>query len=523
MQYYPIRYCLLLFFLFSLSSLVTGQERDRPQISLIKQPLRYRFSYEQLKMSGEPDLGMLGMGADFFIIDKLPHLYLSINSYSAIVGQRPGLITFGAGMGYLQPLFQSPLSIDAGLFAGGGGGGGAPDGGGLITRGHINLSYKMKHVSLFGGYSRLDFPTGEMGSDNFNAGLTLSTQFRTARKTGDSSMADGEVAPLDKTSTFRAQVTGQNYINFAGSPTSGSKGTQPGGGDISLVGIELDHFFDNKWYAALKLHGAMAGGIDGYMSYLVGLGFEQKLGSDRLILDTQVLAGPSGGGGVATGGGGIVQATVGLRAPLWNTYGIKASIGQTFTPWGQFNGTFMELGLSQTFRFLSTTNKGKKNAYQLKESERLSEFGFELLNRTYYSSPDGVDKNGDPYESAFNLLGFQVSKNIHPHFDLLGATYWAYQGAYGAYAEGLLGLLYKYAWTTSWEFRAKVLGGAAGGGGIDLGSGLVYQYGAGLVYQMHPNWGLSIGAGQMRGVKGSFTPLFTDIGIIYRFGTLRDH
>jgi hypothetical protein len=183
----------------------------------------------------------------------------------------------------------------------------------------------------------------------------------------------------------------------------------------------------------------------------------------------------------------------------------------------------MELGLSQTFRFLSTTNEGKKNAYQLKESERLSEFGFELLNRTYYSSPDGVDKNGDPYESAFNLLGFQVSKNIHPHFDLLGATYWAYQGAYGAYAEGLLGLLYKYAWTTSWEFRAKVLGGAAGGGGIDLGSGLVYQFGAGLVYQMHPNWGLSIGAGQMRGVKGSFTPLFTDIGIIYRFGTLRDH
>ncbi|MCE5205968.1 MAG: hypothetical protein LLF80_07705 [Porphyromonadaceae bacterium] len=522
MQKLSIRFMLLLCCLFSVGPLVIGQESDGREVNLIKQPLRLRSSYELLKMSSEPDLGMLGMGADFFIVDKLPNLYFTIHTYSAIVGKRPGLITFGTGAGYIQPLFRSPLSLDAGIFVGGGGGGGASDGGGLITRLHLDLSYSMKHVSVFGGYSRLDFPTGDIGGSSFNVGLTLSTLFSTARRSGSASMAEDYEDSLDKESIFRVQVTGQNYINFAGRPTFPSNVPAPGGGEISLVGIELDHFFHKKWYAALKLHGAMAGGIDGYMSYLVGLGFEQALGTDRLTLDTQLLAGPSGGGGIASGGGGTIQGSVGLRALLGNAYGIKASIGQTITPGGDFNGTLLELGLSKNFQFASAANDRRKTAYRLKDTDRLHEFGFELLNRTYYSSANSVDKNGRPYDRTFNLIGFIVSKKLNHNFDILGATNWAYQGSYGAYAEGLLGLRYRYEWTPSWQFRAQVLGGAVGGGGIDLGSGLVFQYSAGLVRQMSQNWGITIDTGQMAGVKGNFKPLFTDIGIIYKFATIQN-
>ncbi|MCE5177619.1 MAG: hypothetical protein LLF81_00565 [Porphyromonadaceae bacterium] len=522
MQKFSFRFILLLFFLFSVTLHVTGQESDGMEVNLIKQPLRFRSSYELLKMSREPDLGMLGMGADFFIVDKLPNLYFTINTYSAIIGTRPGLITFGTGAGYVQPLFRSPLSLDAGIFVGGGGGGGAPDGGGLITRLHLNLSYSIKQVSLFGGYSRLDFPNGDIGGNNFNVGLTLSTQFSTARRSGTASMAADFEDTLDKESKFRVQITGQNYIKFAGRPTFPSNIPAPKEGEISLVGIELDHFFHNKWYAALKLHGAVAGGIDGYMSYLVGLGFEQALGTDRLTLDTQLLAGPSGGGGIASGGGGIIQGSVGLRALLGNAYGIKAAIGQTITPGGEFNGTLLELGLSKNFQFASTGSDRQKTAYRLKDTDRLHEFGFELLNRTYYPSTKSIDKNGSPYDRAFNLMGLVVSKKLNHHFDILGATYWAYQGSYGAYAEGLLGVGYRYGWTPSWKFRAQVLGGAAGGGGIDTGNGLVFQYSAGLAHQINQNWGFSIGAGQMVGVKGNFKPIFTDIGIIYRFATIQN-
>jgi len=180
----------------------------------------------------------------------------------------------------------------------------------------------------------------------------------------------------------------------------------------------------------------------------------------------------------------------------------------------------LELGLSKNFQFVSTASDRKKTAYRLKDTDRLHEFGFELLNRTYYSSANSVDKNERPYDRAFNLIGLIASKKIHPHFDILGATYWAYQGSYGAYAEGLLGVRYRYEWTPSWQFRAQVLGGAAGGGGIDTGHGLVIQYSAGLAHHINQNWGFSIGAGQMTSISGNFKPFFTDVGIIYRFATI---
>ena len=57
------------------------------------------------------------------------------------------------------------------------------------------------------------------------------------------------------------------------------------------------------------------------------------------------------------------------------------------------------------------------------------------------------------------------------------------------------------------------------GGGIDLGSGLVYNYSAGLVRHISQNWRLRVWDKWQ--VKGNFKPFFTDIGIVYRFGTIQ--
>lgn len=497
------------FILFSgllIGLILLHQEGWAQQVTFKERPLRFRTSYEKLQMQGEPNLGMLGLGADFFIVDRLPNFYLSLNSYSAIVGKRPGLITFGTGLGYLQPLFNSPLALDAGIYVGGGGGADAPDGGGLITRGHVNLNYRIKNVSVFGGYSRLDFPTGAMGSHQVHVGLALSSVFRTAHPVLNrvsAQPASSETVQTEKerfiVSPFRATIAGQNYL----------------GGDIYLLGVELDQFFHQHWYAALKLHGAVAGGIDGYMSYLVGLGYEYPLLRDRLLFNTQLVAGPSGGGTVNTGGGGIVQGSLGLRAGLGSSYDLKAGLGYTYSPRGTFHGTFLEVGVGKSFQFISSREISER-PYTLDAADLLHKFGFEIMNRTYFS-PDLTNKSGQPYDRTFNLLGFRFSKRFHPNFDFLGATYWAYQGSYGAYAEGLLGLGYRQGIGAGWEFGAQLLGGAAGGGDIDLGDGLVFQYSAGLTRKLGTQWDIGLGVGQMQGIKGNFRPIFTDIGFGYRF------
>src|SRR5690606_14896970 len=177
-----------------------------------KHKVNYKLSYEMLKMNSEKDIGMAGIGADLFVFEKLPNLYITLNSYSAMTGERPGLISFGMGVGYLQPLFDSRVALDAGVFVGGGGGGGAPDGGGLITRGHLNLAYNFDKLSVLAGYSRLDSPTGTMGGNNLNFGISLHSLFDTAQRTTETS---GEFIEKMKSSRFRMTLLGMRYMQFS--------------------------------------------------------------------------------------------------------------------------------------------------------------------------------------------------------------------------------------------------------------------------------------------------------------------
>jgi hypothetical protein len=495
---------------------VSQQElNDSIPVYFEQNKLRFRTSFEKLKMSGEPNLGMLGIGVDYFPTKALPQFYLTLNSYSAVLGQRPGLITFGTGLGWHQPLFNSPFALDGGLFLGGGGGGGAPDGGGLITRGHIQLHYQISDFSLFGGWSKLDFPTGAMGSDQFQFGLSYAMPFYRAiakpvRKPVQPANPDEATSK-----TFRLSVNAQNYLLFSGKPTHDNGSAAPKEGEIMLLGVGMDQFINENWYATLKLHGAMAGGIDGYMSYLVGVGVEDAIRQSTWKWDAQLVAGPSGGGRVATGGGAIVQGTLGLRKAFDAEYDGKIALGQTWTPQGSFGGTFLEVGVSKSFDFISP-KQHQDQGYSFSSAtykKHLFEIG--ILNRTYFS-PALEDKNGRPYDRMFNLLGFTFTKPIHKNWDVIGATFWAYQGSYGAYAEGLLGAGYRKNLAPKWNMKLQALGGAAGGGGIDLGSGLVFQYQFALERALNSAWSVQAGFGQMQGVRGNFNPTFLDLGIQYK-------
>lgn len=485
---------------------------DSLYIKFEKNSLRYRTSYETMKMDGEPSLGMLGIGANLFLIKSLPQLYFSLNSYSAIQGKRPGLITFGTGLGWNQSLGKSPLSVDAGLYLGGGGGAGAPDGGGLITRGHIQLGYNIKSLQVFGGYSMMDFPSGEMRGNQVQFGLSYTTPFIRSNRAKQTASISPSKDTIANSRLFRVTIGAQNYIHFIGNPTFNRENSVAT--ETSLLGIGIDQFFAKNWYATLKLHGALSGGIDGYMSYLVGLGYENKLFNTSATWDAQIVAGPSGGGDVATGGGAITQANLGIRKNLWSDLGGKIGIGQTWSPDGDFAGTFLELGITKGFNFLSPKNT--KPLYALAtEKYKARIFDIAVLNRTYIS-PDALDKNGRPYDEMFNLLGFLFTKQFYKHWEAVGATYWAYEGSYGAYAEGLIGVGYTNNLNHNWKLKSYVLIGSAGGGGIDLGDGFVYQYQIGVDRYFNDNLGLKFGVGQMRGFQGNFKPVSLDIGLVYK-------
>jgi len=480
-------------------------------------PNRYRLSWETVSMTDEPDLGFIGIGFDLFnLVSKSSTMYLGINSYAALSGIRPGLITLGMSTGWRKRILNKKLYLDFGAFIGGGGGGGAADGGGLILRPHVVLEKQVGKLGFRLGVSRIDFPSGAITGNQINFGIVLNgtNYFKVANSGIDSS-----TTTHSGFSKLRAAMVGTQYFNLK----KGSAPTRPEveNGKVGLIGAQIERIINPNLYGILKINGALQGGADGYMSILLGAGGVLPVVSNRLNLEGRLLFGPSGGGAIESGGGATAQAEAGITVVFNKGYDLKLMVGKTFSPWGDFNANHIEISIGKSFDRLFPANLPKGTTeFEVSSSEySVNHMAMAISNRTYFP-PNKPRKDGELYQSYFNLLGFEVQKYIGERFSINGGTVWAYQGDYGAYAEGLLGATYYHPITTNWNLTFKGMFGAAGGGAIDLGSGLLFQYAIGVERKLNQKWNLFINAGKVKPFSGNFTPYSVDFGIKFHINQL---
>lgn len=474
-------------------------------------PSRLNLSFETIAMKNESDLGFLGTGFEVLNISKkLSSLYFGLHSYSAITGSRPGLITLGMTTGLKLPVIKKyGLFIDGGIFLGGGGGGNAADGGGLIIRPHINLEKQFGAVGIRFGYSQINFPTGEINGSQFNVGMTLNgvSYLKSLKEALQSKAA---LSMSFKNVSFA--LVGTNYFNLTESSISNSTESNKNSRRVGLIGAQLEYGFLDNLYGIAKINGALLGGVDGYMSIFLGAGARLPLLKNRLNLESRVLFGPTGGGTVESGGGATLQYEAGPSLYFKNNYFIKLMAGKTQSPWGDLNAQHFEIALGKSFdRIVPKLADGNTQFKVPKNRFVENHLSFSTYNRTYFS-PKANDKNGNPYLNSFNLLCFEGQKYIGSHFTLNAATVWAYQGDYGAYAEGLVGAGYHYPIFDKWNVSSKVLFGAAGGGGIDLGSGLILQTIAGVERKVGAHNHLFVNLGKFSPLDGNFNPISLDLG-----------
>lgn len=480
---------------------------------------RFRLSGESMHMDGEPNIGMIGIGYDIFgLVKKYPNIYLGANSYSAISGDRAGVFSFGVAVGYKKAIFKNSLFADFSIFLGGGGGGGAPDGGGLIIRPSFELEKPISNsLSLRAGISRIDFPSGTISSTHFNFGLVINESIYFANdKAGVSEKQDDNGSD----SKIRASIVGTTYNRFHGAVVEPNNKTYIPGTTIRLIGAGVDKFLTPNLYASVEFNGAVTGGVDGYMSYFLGGGFYYPFMSERLFLDIRLLGGASGGGGVASGGGASFQVETGIGAKLFKSYELKIVGGKTFAPWGTLEVGHFDLVLAKNFE--TYRSEKMKIGEKLKVSSKkykFQEIGFTTFNRTYIP-PHLKDKKNNYYDDYFNLIGFELSTRINEHLSLLASTIWAYQGSYGAYGEGWLGFGTNHRLTENWDLIFKGMVGAGGGGDINLGNGLLFQYSVGAEKKINERLAFNINVGQFRPLEGNFTPIHIDLGLKIKINKL---
>ena len=374
-----------------------------------------RFSFTNIKFNKEH----LGLLESSYLFD-FNNFYGGIGVYSAVSGKRGGFFVGGIDVGIDYPI--SSFHLTGGLFLGGGGGGSAPQGGGLMSRIYAALKYKNFGI----GVNKIKFLNGDINSNAFF--IVYDTKFEDYYFFTLPKSIKGKI----KTITFSPFY--KHYYPLNSKTTEGKKQLSFG-----VVGAEID-FDDNL----LEVGGALRGESDGYAEIYFGRKKEFK------FFKLKGFIGASGGGKVDTYGG----------------FGIKGSIESNFKYFNIETGFIKSAGSFKAYFFKGSFDK--KFNLIIPGREKIEnfipkKFEFKLYNERYLKA---VDKSGRSY--VLDNLTIDINYFINSYLFCGISASAAVDGNSGGYATGMwnAGVSYK-------NIFAQISLGAAGGGGVDVGGGMV--------------------------------------------------
>lgn len=474
------------------------------------QGFELQSSYEEWKLPQNETMGMARIG----LRQKFGRYFnAGVDSYAAVKGERGGFITLGLAGGFEYPLTSS-LSIESGLFVGAGGGRGGYEltGGGLMLRENIGLKYQFKQFgSVSIGMSHVDFPNGGVIKGNqvyvgYNLPFNALTDKGKAYRGKD--YVSGISLDLYQPRVHQFSIHGKQLSVPSGVTTDAGAAQ----GSFGLVGAGWRTYLGNRWFLQLESAGAARGNSRGYMEILVGGGYQLPL-TDKLSSYASLSLAPAGGGSVNTGGGLLFDASLGGQYFVTRRWFLDGSVFQRWAADTSFKATGVGLKLGYQFGGQATSETGVLNNGTF-DSHPIR---VRMVNQTYTKASENWRNR--PNQNVDNL-GAQVDYFIEPEWFLTGQGLGAYGGDAGAYMTGLLGTGVRARITKNIFAELEGLVGAAGGGGLNTGGGLVYQANLGLGYQLSKNLEVMGTVGQMKAAKGDFQANVYGVSLAYKFNAL---
>jgi len=470
-------------------------------------PLEAKLTVEEWKLpQGGEAMGMVGL--------QLHRTwqtggYAGCGGWGALRGTQGGFIALGLSGGWRFPLGEH-LTFDAGAWVGGGGVGRAGVGGGLMMRTHAGLAWEAPWGALGLELARVNFPNGTLASTQG----ALSARFPFTLVTGGTgsgsltSLAQGLGTDLGwRDLTLLA--TAQRYsprgevVDLGGRPDTAS---------LELAGLEARLGLGRGAFLLLDMSGAAGGKADGYMDLLVGLGYACPLDSaGRISLVGRLAGGPAGGGHLDVGGGMAWKAMAGLEATTLRGYQIGISAGYIATPGASFKGTVLQCQAGRRFELAVPGGRPGGSG----DGVDWTGWGFEGGWQRFASSA----RVSGARPEALDLVSLQVFHELGDHLYAIGQGNFALTGHAGGFAQGLLGLGLSSAPLLGRgpRFQAQALVGAAGGGGLDTGGGLLFQPMVGLEQSLTPELSLRVMGGRCIAPRGTLRTNVFEAGVAWRF------
>lgn len=491
------------------ASLSFAQSNSAAEPGLKPTATTWRLTSETLTLPEGEKMGMVGGD---LMVDVSDHLRLGVGSYGAVRGDRGGFITLGLAGEWRERLSPNWLAY-SGLFVGAGGGRGdasALSGGGLMLRADLGLSYELPSVgNVAFGVSHVRFPSGAIRSTQ--PYLRYEYPFYSLLSPG------WETPP--GTSTGNADRVASRHNEFAlvtrsyKIPASVVRADgQPQHGSMQLVGVEWLSYLDPHWFIKLESEGAAGGQNNGYMQILAGGGYRMPLWRGSAI-KFHVAAGPAGGGGADTGGGLLLDAGIGLQQNLTGRTALELSVGEVRAPSSSFRAHSAALKLNYQFGLPQVSaNRVPWPAMAGFDAENLR---LRVTNQTYFkASPQWRNQYID---QAVSNLGVQLDYFVSPQCFVTGQGLAAYAGEAGAYMTGQVGAGVQRQLSQHWFAEGETLLGAAGGGGLAVGGGLVGQVNASVGYRWSKRVSVLATVGRMQALRGDLKANVAGLSLAYQF------
>ncbi|MDA9051980.1 hypothetical protein N9H61_05125 [Schleiferiaceae bacterium] len=410
-----------------------------------------------------------------------------LETQSAVLGNYGGFYAFGFTGGVYQNISPWLLAYMGGSTASGGGAG-APDGDGLMYRGYAGMSVKSKYGFVDVAYNHINFPSGAITSNHISIGYTYVLPYR-IEYSGHNSYYP----------TYFELVTGLWFLG----PEDASRNSEPV--QSAYAGVRVGQYLNTNHTVGgeLQLGAGALGSIDGYMNYSMGLRFNTP--SQRLFFRTHL--GSGGGGGVYTGGGISTMVSAGAQFG-----GHQLSVGQWTALSDEASIPFVSY--SRHIDFKSSLGFHRKGVDYTYNDSR--EVALKVLAGAGQQRSPGLDRNGNPYNPMSGIamgLGIEAWSNENFSLDAYGHTFWAASGGYGAYAEGLFSAAFMKNEET-FRYGVDLTSGIAGGGGIEVGSGLMIAPGVQVECKIGPLSNLKMNLRQKYFPGGTYSPVYFGVELI---------
>ncbi len=483
------------------------------EVSLSAQEATFAFIFETLTLKEFDDekMGLLG-GNLLFSLDAVPWLSLGAGAYGSVVGERGGFITLGFASDAKYE-FDEDFSAHAGLFVGAGGGHGGYQlqGGGLMLREHLGLSWRGSAGDLGLGLSRIDFPNGHVASTQAYASYVYRFQ----------SLIGDEWLDMPKEATHAWESKNENQFALTYQAYDVPQGVRTSSGSaqypsLGLVGVEWQQTLNTATFLSMASAGAMQGRSNGYMQILLGAGVYQNIG-DNFKLKALLSAGVAGGGNVDTGGGLLTKVAVGAQAMLTDDVALELEAGWVDSVIANFKAKSYSLKIYQTFH-TPKVGRGESLSLSALGAYDVEHMRVRMVHQTYAELPKtNAVWRVHHADRDVNLLGFQNDFFFTDHWFVTGQGIAAYEGQAGGYMTGLLGLGGRYPFMQKWAAEGELLVGAAGGGGLAVGGGLVWQVNAGLSYAVSKDYDMLLQLGRIDAPKGGFAAHVFSVSMAHKF------